>query len=478
MDSQLNLYNSLTRKKEEFEPINPPKVGMYTCGPTIYNYPTIGNWRTYTFSDIVYRTLLLLGYDVTSVMNLTDVGHLTGDNEGDANTGEDRLEKASKKEGKTAWEIADFYGKDFINSFQDLNIVHPTEIPKATDHIKEQIELVQKIEEKGLTYKTSDGIYFDVKKYEEDGNKYGVLSTLDEIKEGARVEANPEKHDPRDFALWKFSPKDEKRHMEWDSPWGIGFPGWHIECSAMGMKYLGEQFDLHIGGEDLRSTHHPNEIAQSEAGTGCKPFVKYWLHGAFLLVDGGRMGKSLGNAYTLHDIKEKGFNPLALRYFYLLGHYRKQINFTWQALESAQNALENLWKTSLRIKDITSNEPPNQTTINNWKDFIAALEDDFNTPQALAAFQKGLDEAENDADIVFLMHNADKVLGLNLTNPPIGDKTVAEEDLPNEVKKLLEKREQYRKAKNWEESDKIRDQLQEMGLKISDIAGKTEIEKI
>ncbi len=480
METQLQIYNSLHRKKEDFEPMNPPKVGMYTCGPTIYSYATIGNWRTYTLGDIVYRTLILFGYDVNYVMNLTDVGHLTGDNEGDSSTGDDRLEKAAKKEGKTAWDVAAFYGADFLDSLKDLNIVHPTIIAKATEHISEQIDLVQKIEARGLTYKTSDGIYFDVAKYESEGNKYGELSTLDKIMEGARVEINPEKKDPRDFALWKFSPTNEKRDMEWDSPWGIGFPGWHIECSAMGMKYLGEQFDLHLGGEDLRSTHHPNEIAQSEAGTGHKPFVKYWMHGAFLLVDGGRMGKSLGNAYTIHDVINRGYNPLALRYFYLTGHYRRQINFTWEALDASQKALENLWKVSLRIKNLTSGDSPSKTAIENWKLFLSALADDINMPQALAALQKGITEAEGDEDLVFLLENADKVLGLDLTEPPeLNDSALREDEIPFEIKELLSKREEYRKQKDFTKSDEIRDQISQMGYKISDNknTGKVELFK-
>ncbi len=358
----LKLYNSLSRKKEEFKPINGEKVGAYTCGPTVYNYVTIGNWRTYVLGDVLIRALKYLGYDTQYVMNITDVGHLTGDNEGDASLGEDRMEKAEKREGKTAWEIADYYTKDFIKGMQMLNMSLPNKLEgktdhfsKATDHIEEQIDLVKKIEGKGFTYKTSDGVYFDVKKYEESGHSYGELSNLDEIKEGARVKINPEKKDPRDFALWKFSPKNKKRHMEWESPWGIGFPGWHIECSAMSMKYLGDQFDIHIGGEDLMSTHHPCEIAQAESVTGEKPFVRYWMHGAFLQVDGGRMGKSLGNAYTLKDIddyefedkngskvtsqKEVHLNILALKLFYYSSHYRSKLNFTWDSYGSARIAL-------------------------------------------------------------------------------------------------------------------------------------------
>jgi cysteinyl-tRNA synthetase len=264
--ADIYLTNSLTRTKEKFTSIVPEKVGFYTCGPTVYSFATIGNFRTYTTADILNRVLKYNGYDVTYIMNITDVGHLTGDNEGDADTGEDRMEKAAKREQKDIWEIAKMYTDSFLKEYKLLNLLPPQQFTKATDHIKEQISLIEDLEKKGFTYITHDGVYFDTKAFEEKTGKiYGELSTLDQIKEGARVEANPEKKNPRDFALWKFSPKNEKRQMEWESPWGVGFPGWHIECSAMSMKYLGETFDIHAGGEDLQSTHHPNEIAQSEA---------------------------------------------------------------------------------------------------------------------------------------------------------------------------------------------------------------------
>jgi len=325
----VQLYNSLTGNKELFQPIEEGQVGMYTCGPTVYSYVTIGNWRTYFLSDLLSRTLRYFGYQVNHVMNITDVGHLT-DN---ADAGQDKLERAAEEERKTAWEIAEFYTENFLEGLGELNIVKPDFLPKATEHIDEQIGLVKKIEKQGFTYQTSDGIYFDVQKYEAAGNEYGKLSSLDEIRPGARVKKNPEKKDQRDFALWKFSPENKQRDMEWKSPWGKGFPGWHVECSAMSMKYLGDQFDIHLGGEDLKSTHHPNEIAQSEAATGKKPFVKYWLHGAFLTIDGGKMSKSLGNDYNLGDLKDNGYQPLALRYLYLTGHYRKPLNFTWESLD-------------------------------------------------------------------------------------------------------------------------------------------------
>lgn len=470
----MKIYNSLTKKIEEFEPINPPNVGMYTCGPTVYSYPTIGNFRTYTTADLLLRSLKFLGFSVKYVMNLTDVGHLTGDNLGDADIGEDRLEKAAKKEGKSAWDIAKFYSDDFRGSFDRLNLTLPDHLVAATDHIKEQIDLIKKLEEKGLTYRIDDGIYFNTIAYEsKTGEKYGELSTLDQIKEGARVEPNPQKKNTRDFALWKFSPTDRKRQMEWESPWGVGFPGWHLECSAMSMKYLGEQFDIHVGGEDLRSTHHPNEIAQSEGATGKVPFVKYWIHGAFLLVDGGRMGKSLGNAYTLHDIKNKNFDSLDLRYFYLTGHYRKQMNFTWEALTGAQNALEKL---RTQIQSLKSGGERNALSeeklskVDEFRnEFTNAISDDLNTPEALAVLWSMLKSNIPSTDKYDLAMSFDEVLGLGLNKPVIQSTGTS---ITPEIKKLMEEREKLRNERKFEEADKIRDRILEMGYTINDAAQK------
>ncbi|MGH9858235.1 MAG: cysteine--tRNA ligase, partial [Acidobacteriota bacterium] len=352
----LKLYNSLSRKNEDFKPIHPLQVGMYTCGPTVYSFAHIGNFRTYTSADILLRVLQYNGYDVTYIMNLTDVGHLTGDNLGDADLGEDRMEKAAKKEGKTAWEVAKFYTDVFLQDYEKLNLQKPQKFAKATDHIKEQIDLVKRLEAKGFTYKTSDGIYFDTAKFPH----YGELSNLDQIKAGARVEINIEKKNQRDFALWKFSDDDTRRQMEWKSPWGKGFPGWHIECSAMSMKYLGESFDIHTGGTDLRETHHPNEIAQAEAVTG-KQFVKYWMHGAFILVNGERMSKSKGNLYTLYDLEKENYDALALRYLYLQTHYRQEMNFSFQSLDAAQNAFKKLVMEISRWEDPLFDSPLRQS---------------------------------------------------------------------------------------------------------------------
>lgn len=461
------IKNSLSRKKEKFEAINPPKVGIYTCGPTVYDYASIGNFRTYFAADILVRALKYNGYDVKYVMNLTDVGHLTGDNLGDADTGEDRLEKAAKKERKTAWDIAKFYSEAFLDDFQKLNLIKPMVFAKATDHIQDQIDLVKKIEEKGFTYKINDGIYFDTKKYEkETGRKYGELSTLDQIKEGARVEVNPEKKNPRDFALWKFSPKDRKRDMEWESPWGIGFPGWHIECSAMSMKYLGNSFDIHVGGEDLKSTHHPNEIAQAEAATD-KQFVKYWIHAAFLKVDGGRMGKSLGNFYTLTDIIEKGFDPMVLRYFYLTGKYNEPLNFTWDSLEQDQTSLNNLKAQVAAARTQTS-----RTVLSKEKNdkrqklsdrFLEAINDDLNTPKALAVLWESMKSNIPSEDKYDLATSFDEVFGLQLA-----DISNSEIRIPKEIREMVKNRENLRSEKKFDEADKLRKQIEEKGFEIKD----------
>lgn len=461
------LTNSLTKKKEKFVPISPDHVGVYTCGPTVYDFTTIGNFRTYTLGDLLVRALKFAGYNLTYIMNLTDVGHLTGDNQGDADTGEDRMEKAAKRDHKNAWDIAKFYTEAFLADFEKLNLTKPEHFAKATEHIKEQISLVEKLEKNGFTYKIGDGIYFNTVEYErKTGKKYGELSNLDAIKEGARVEPNLEKKNARDFALWKFSPTGAKRDMEWESPWGKGFPGWHIECSAMSMKYLGESFDIHVGGEDLRSTHHPNEIVQSEGATG-KQFVKYWLHGAFLTVDGGRMGKSLGNAYSVSDIEKKGFDPLAIKYFYYTGHYRSSLNFTWDALSAAESALEKLRDQVRILKDNTS-----RTTLSPEKlgksdtysaDFSKAIFDDLNMPQALAVVWSAVKSNIPSEDKLDLLLSFDEVLGLKLA-----ESQKVEVEIPGAVHDLAVKREEFRKAGKFEDADKMRIEIENRGFVIKD----------
>jgi len=472
----VRLFNSLTRKIEDVVPRTERVIGMYTCGPTVYSTLTIGNFRTYTLADLLARSMRYLGYNVKHVMNITDVGHLTGDNQGDADQGDDRLEKAAATTGKTAWEISTSYTQEFLTHMEMLNIVKPEVICKATEHIPEQIELIRKLTEKGLTYQIADGIYFDTVKFEAAGNVYGELSTLDQIKEGTRLEPNKEKRDPRDFALWKFSPKDSaKRQMEWESPWGVGFPGWHIECSAMSTKYLGEQFEIHVGGEDLRSTHHPNEIAQTEGATGKKPFVKYWVHGAFLLVDGGRMGKSLGNAYTVNDIKDRGVSPLALRYFYLTGHYRRQLNFTWEALKAAQTALGKLREVVRGLKsdqtDRTSLSEEKRQKIDDFQSrFRGAIEDDLNLPEAVAVVWELTKSNVSNYDKLDLLREFDQVLGLGLEQTePMREK----EEIPAEIEQLVGQREELRKKRNYPEADQLRIRIEELGYKLEDRGGKT-----
>jgi cysteinyl-tRNA synthetase len=467
--SDFYIYNSLTRKKEQFVPMDPSRVGVYMCGPTVYSYATIGNFRTYTTGDVLLRVLKFNGFNFKYIMNITDVGHLTGDNQGDADTGEDRMEKTALKEGKDIWDVAKFYTDAFVKEFELLNLTKPDQFTKATDHIPEQIKLVKELEEKGFTYNTSDGVYFDTTIFEKKtGKKYGELSTLDEIQGGARVEVNPEKKNIRDFALWKFSPGDKTRQMEWESPWGKGFPGWHIECSAMSMKYLGETFDIHLGGEDLRSTHHPNEIAQSEAATGVS-YVKYWVHGAFLKVDGGRMGKSLGNAYTVDDVVKRGYDPLALRYFYLTGHYRDPINFTWDALEGANTALSRLYQqiNSLRDqKDRTALFEEKQKSIDTYSfGFRDAINNDLNTSQAIAVLWEALKSNIPSSDKYDLAMDFDEVLGLKLDQVKQVDQVAQVEQ---DVEKLLKSREELRKEGEYEKADEVRREIEDKGYVVED----------
>ncbi|HNZ84594.1 MAG TPA: cysteine--tRNA ligase, partial [Candidatus Woesebacteria bacterium] len=335
--TELKFFNTLSRTKETFEPIETGKVGIYSCGPTVYSSPHIGNMYAYVCWDVLVRVLQYLGYEVKNVINITDVGHLVSDGD----SGEDKMEKGSKKEGVSVWEIAKKYEDEFLNNLDELNIKRPWKLPRATDHIAEQINLIQKIEANGYTYKTSDGIYFDTSKMVD----YGKMANLnlEKIKEGARVEVNEEKKHPTDFALWKFSPKDVKRQMEWESPWGVGFPGWHIECTAMSTKYLGEKFDIHTGGEDHIPVHHTNEIAQAEGAFG-HDLVKYWIHNAFITFKGNKISKSSGGLWTIADLKKMGFEPLAFRYMVLSSHYRKGMEFSIESLKSAQTALLKLRK--------------------------------------------------------------------------------------------------------------------------------------
>jgi cysteinyl-tRNA synthetase len=468
----MRIYNSLTRKVEEFDAINPPHVGMYTCGPTVYDFAHIGNFRTYTTADLLIRVLTYNNFAVEYIMNLTDVGHLTGDNLGDADTGEDRMEKSAKKEDKSAWEIAEFYAEAFKEDYKELNLTTPEHFAKATDHITEQIDLIKRLEEKGYAYTTSDGVYYDTSMFKD----YGKLSNLDQIKEGARVEVNPEKRNPRDFALWKFSPRGEKRQMEWKSPWGVGFPGWHIECSAMSMKYLGPTFDIHVGGIDLRETHHPNEIAQSEAATG-KPFANYWVHSAFMLVQGERMSKSKGNNYRLYDLTKEGYDPMALRYLYMQTHYRQEMNFTFPALDAATQAVQRLRELVVGLKN--NPDDGNRKISSEYEEaFEEAINDDLNMPKALAAMWELIkSDASNTAKLNLLM-KMDAVLGLGLDQVREQKTSIPLEEIPQDIRSLIEERQRYRRAKRFNLADQVRSKLKKRGYEVLDTPGGVDVKKV
>lgn len=467
--SEIFLYNTLTRKKELFSPIAKDKVGLYTCGPTVYNYAHIGNLRTFLFEDFLKRTLLYNGYNVLHVTNITDVGHLTGD----MDMGEDKMEKGSRREGKSAWDIADYYTKAIQADLIKLNIIEPNIWCKATDNIPEQIEMVKILEEKGYTYKISDGIYFDTSKIK-DYNKLSHLP-LDELREGARVEVNNEKINPTDFALWKFSKDGEKRQMEWDSPWGVGFPGWHIECSAMSLKYLDPNLDIHCGGIDHINIHHTNEIAQSEAATG-KKFFNYWLHGEFLNVrEGDKMSKSTNNFLTLdRAIKENNVSPLAYRLAACQVHYRKSMEYSGNSLKQAENALQNYRQ---QIKSLGTKLG---VVDKNFKlEFKKAINNDLNIPQAVALLSKLLKSNLSPEVKLATALDFDKVLGLDLDKKEdiislvkVYGKEIDDRIIPlsRELKALLEKREQARLESNWPLSDELRSQLEALGFFVEDIS--------
>lgn len=467
----MQIYNTLTRKKEELKTIEEGKVKIYSCGPTVYDFPHIGNLRAFIFADTLRRSLEFLDLEVQHVMNITDVGHLVSDED----EGEDKMEKAAKREKKDPFEIARYYEDIFKENLKELKIKTPSNMPRATEHIKEQIEMIEKLFQNGYAYITDDGIYFDVSKFE----NYGKLSgqKLEEKEAGARVEVKSQKRNPQDFALWKFLVGENKNHiMHWDSPWknteGVsqGFPGWHIECSAMGMKYLGETFDIHTGGVDHIPVHHENEIAQSEGATG-KKFVNYWMHNDFLRVDGGKMSKALGNFYKLQDIIDKGFNPLDYRYFCLTAHYRSKLNFTWEGVESARNGRKKLIDKISEIKKATTEgEKTSAGYKDSLSDFKKALSDDLNTAQALAVlWSVAKDKKITNTDKLKLIEKFDEVLGLGLLDDS------AELKIPDEVIKLAEKRMKVREQKNWEEADRLRDLIAEKGFVVKDVADGYEI---
>lgn len=455
----MRLYNTLTRKKEEFQPLSAKQVGVYACGPTVYWFAHIGNMRAFLFADLLNRTLRSQGFNVQLIMNITDVGHLTDD----ADEGEDKMFLAMRREGKTAYEIAEFYTQAFFNDLTLLNIKPADQYPKATDHISEQIEMIQEIERNGFTYTTSDGVYFDTAKLP----SYGILSgqKSEDKQAGARVDMK-EKKSATDFALWKFSPAEGKREMEWESPWGKGFPGWHIECSAMSKKYLGFPFDIHTGGVDHIAVHHENELAQSVGCCGVYE-ARFWMHSEFLTIDGGKMSKSLGNLYTLQDLVEKQINPLAFRYLVLGAHYRTKLNFTWDALEAAQNALH-------RLQDLVRDWDAPATGSDVYEQsFNETMSDDLNSPEALAVVWKMVeDQTIPTSTKAQSLLNFDEVLGLGL------DKFVNKRlQIPEEVRVLLTERDQARTAKDWPASDRLRMEIEARGYVVEDAAGGTKVKQ-
>ncbi len=458
----LKLYDTYHRELRDFVPIKDDgSVGLYCCGPTVYNYAHIGNLRTYIFEDVLRRVLEHNNYKVDHVVNITDVGHLVSD----ADDGEDKMETGSARTGKTAWEIADIYTQAFFDDLQHLNILSPTITCKATDHIAEQIVAIQQIEAKGMTYITSDGVYFDTNQDPD----YGYLARLniEGLQEGARVDKG-EKRNPTDFALWKFSPENEQRQMEWESPWGKGFPGWHIECSAMAAKYLGPLFDIHCGGKDHIPIHHSNEIAQAQACYGTK-LSNYWMHGYFLQTDKTKMSKSSGEFLRMQTLIDQGHDPIAYRYLCLLAHYRSDINFSWDTLQSATTALN-------RLRDTYFNWPDAGTPSKDFTErFTSFVNDDLNTSQAIALIWELLKSSDvTDADKKATVTLFDSVLGLRL--PEWAPQARAE--VPDQIMTLVEARQQARTDKDWAAADKARDDLAALGYEVVDTPDGPDVRKI
>jgi len=457
----LKLYNTLSRKKEVFKPLKDKQVALYTCGPTVYYFAHIGNLRTFIFEDILRRVLEYNGYKVKHVMNITDVGHLTSD----ADTGEDKMEKGAKKEGKTAWEIAEFYTKAFKKDLKLLNIKEPNIWVKATDTIKDQIDLIKILEKRGFTYKIADGIYFDTSKLKTYGRLWPKKMKL---KAGARIEMVPGKKNLTDFALWKFTPSGAKRQMEWDSPWSRGFPGWHTECVVMAAKFLGVPFDIHCGGIDHILIHHTNEIAQSEAAFG-KNLAHFWFHGEFLTLRGGRMGKSKGNIILVQSLIKKRFNPFAYRYLCLIAHYRSKLNFSWPDLKSAQNALNNLYQ---KVMEIQKDEKCSRPIGNYQKKFLGLINDDLNIPKAIALMWDVIKSPKiSNREKYKLLIDFDKVFGLDLTK-------IKKPEIPKTISELVKEREKYRKVNDWQKADEIRRKIRQQGYWIEDAKEGPKIKKI
>ena len=455
------LYNTLTRNKDKFIPIDEKEVKMYSCGPTVYKDATIGNMRTNIFQDVLRRVLRYNGYKIKHAMNITDVGHLVSDGD----EGEDKMLKSAREEHKTPYEIADYYTKLFFEDLAMLKIETPEIVCKATDHIKEMLEFVEELVKKDFAYETSTAIYFDISKLD----KYPVLSNLnvEEQKAGARVEVDPEKRNPYDFALWIKAP--ENHLMKWDSPWGPSYPGWHIECSAMGRKYLGEQFDIHTGGIDLIPTHHENEIAQSKGICGKIP-ANYWVHGEYLLIDGGKMSKSLGNVYLMKDFITRGYNPIVYKLFSYSCHYRNKLNFTWDGIEAASKSLERLkngYQMHLQGKDEVEDD-----IVEEYEDrFHKAINDDLNMPLAMGTVWEVVRNEKKSPKLAELLLKFDTVLGLEI------NKKEEQEEIPQEILDLVEQRAQARQNKDWAKSDELRDLIQSKGYEIKDSKEGTEVKR-
>jgi cysteinyl-tRNA synthetase len=453
----LKLFNTYGRKKQTFKPIKKGEVGMYSCGPTVYWFQHIGNLRTYIFNDILKRVLTYDGFKVKQVINITDVGHLTSD----ADIGEDKMETAAIKEGKKASEIAQYYFDVFNEDLKKLNIIEPNIWAKATDNIKEQIEMIVILEKKGYTYKTPDGIYFDTSKFKD----YGKMAklNLEGLEGGRRVELGDKKN-KTDFALWKFSEKVGVRQQEWESPWGKGFPGWHIECSAMGSKYLGKQFDIHTGGEDHIPIHHTNEIAQSESAYEKKPWVKYWIHGAFLKFGGEKMSKSKGKIETISDLEKKGYSALDYRYFLLTAHYRTQLNYSLNSLDAAKTSRK-------RLRNIISGwEDDGKVNEKYLNEFETAIDNDLDIPSALVVLWR-LVRDENAFGKVRTVKSMEKVFGLDLFK---GE----EEKIPAEILEIVKAREKARNDKDWKLADKLRDKIAKKGFRVDDTGDGSKLQKI
>ncbi|MFQ8785085.1 MAG: cysteine--tRNA ligase [Clostridia bacterium] len=454
------FYNTLTKQKDLFKPIEEGKVKIYSCGPTVYKDATIGNMRTNLLNDTLRRVLKYNGYELKHVMNITDVGHLVSDGD----EGEDKMLKSAREEHKSPLEIAEHYTKLFFRDLERLNIETPEVVCKATDHIKEMLEMVQKIMKNGYAYETSTAIYFDVSKLD----KYGILSgiNLNDQKAGARVDIDPEKRNPYDFALWIKAPANHL--MKWDSPWGPSYPGWHIECSAMSTKYLGEEFDIHTGGIDLVPTHHENEIAQNKGACGKNP-AHYWIHGEYLLINGGKMSKSLGNTYLIDDIIARGYSPLAYRLFNYSCHYRGKLNFTWEGIESANTSLIRLREGYQ--KHLNGNSDVSNEIIADMENrFHQAINDDMNMPLALSVVWEAVKYPEKSPKIAQLLKKFDTVLGIKIDE-------VQETKIPQEILDLVKERKQARSDKNWSESDRLRDLIAEKGYIVKDTKDGTEVLK-